>query len=379
MTERQATDVSPTSQQHDAPSQIDRRGFFRGAAALTVGGLGATAALAQATAAERPRGARRWGSASSKSRRPARCAGPGATRPIGCARARRRPQRRHRRRRPERPLDRVRPQAQRRRPRRRHRPSRAGPGRHLAHDRAHASAAHAEDAGRARSSATPRSASARGTRRLNGPAAFDALDRIPRLAWADYLDWFQQATGTKVRYGTRLVEIEPQGDVLRLHLESDGVRRVETTRKLVLANGYAGAGGPNVPDFVRALPAERVDAHDRPHSVRDAGRQGRRRHRRGLVGVRCGGRRARERRGRGASVQPPVVHRLSGAGAAGAAQRRRRRLRRPTAATRTCSSSPTSCPTSCAGETSCSAIAASRPCRSTRSSARSRSRASTSI
>ncbi|HSG65683.1 MAG TPA: NAD(P)/FAD-dependent oxidoreductase [Gammaproteobacteria bacterium] len=91
---------------------------------------------------------------------------------------------------------------------------------------------------------------------LNGPDAFDALDRIPRLAWADYVDWFQQVTGTIVRHRTRLVEIEPQGDLLRLHLESEGVRRVETTRKLVLANGYAGAGGPNVPGFLRALPAD---------------------------------------------------------------------------------------------------------------------------
>src|SRR5690606_28580488 len=89
---------------------------------------------------------------------------------------------------------------------------------------------------------------------LNGAEAFDSLDRIPRLAWADYLDWFQQVTGTAVRYGTRLVEIEPQGNLLRLHLESDGVRRIATTRKLVLANGYAGAGGPNVPDALRALP-----------------------------------------------------------------------------------------------------------------------------
>jgi cation diffusion facilitator CzcD-associated flavoprotein CzcO len=91
---------------------------------------------------------------------------------------------------------------------------------------------------------------------LNGPEAFDALDRIPRLAWADYVDWFQQVTDTAVRYRTRLVEIEPQGDRLRLHLESEGVRRVETTRKLVLANGYAGAGGPNLPGFLRGLPAD---------------------------------------------------------------------------------------------------------------------------
>jgi cation diffusion facilitator CzcD-associated flavoprotein CzcO len=89
---------------------------------------------------------------------------------------------------------------------------------------------------------------------LHGPEAFDKLDRIPRLAWADYLAWFQQATNTTVRYRTPLLEIEPQGDILRLHLEAEGARRVETTRKLVLANGYAGAGGPNVPDFIRALP-----------------------------------------------------------------------------------------------------------------------------
>jgi cation diffusion facilitator CzcD-associated flavoprotein CzcO len=89
---------------------------------------------------------------------------------------------------------------------------------------------------------------------LNGPAAFDALDRIPTLAWADYIDWFQQVTGTMVRYRTRLLEIDAQGDLLRLHLESEGTRRVETTRKLVLANGYAGAGGVIVPEFMRVLP-----------------------------------------------------------------------------------------------------------------------------
>jgi cation diffusion facilitator CzcD-associated flavoprotein CzcO len=91
---------------------------------------------------------------------------------------------------------------------------------------------------------------------LNGPEAFAALDRIPRLVWADYLSWFRQTTGTEIRYRTRLLEIEPQGDLLRLHLESDGAERIETTRKLVLATGYAGAGGPNVPDFLRALPTD---------------------------------------------------------------------------------------------------------------------------
>jgi cation diffusion facilitator CzcD-associated flavoprotein CzcO len=91
---------------------------------------------------------------------------------------------------------------------------------------------------------------------LHGAEAFDALDRIPRLAWADYLDWYRAVAGTRIRYRTRLLEIEPQGDMLRLHLETEGVRREETTRKLVLANGYAGAGGANLPGFIRALPHE---------------------------------------------------------------------------------------------------------------------------
>jgi len=104
---------------------------------------------------------------------------------------------------------------------------------------------------------------------LHGPAAFDALDRIPRLEWADYLAWFQQVTDTKVRYRTRLVEIEPAGDLLRLHLESDGEQRVETTRKLVLATGYAGAGGPEIPDVLHALPP-RVWTHSTGQIPRDA-------------------------------------------------------------------------------------------------------------
>ena len=90
---------------------------------------------------------------------------------------------------------------------------------------------------------------------LHGPEAFDALDRIPRLAWADYLSWYERVTEAQVRYRTRLVEIEPAGDLLRLHLQVDGTPRTETTRKLVLASGFAGAGGVHVPDILDGIPA----------------------------------------------------------------------------------------------------------------------------
>ncbi|HTT04774.1 MAG TPA: FAD/NAD(P)-binding protein [Steroidobacteraceae bacterium] len=90
---------------------------------------------------------------------------------------------------------------------------------------------------------------------LHGPRAFDGLDRIPRLVWSDYLAWYEQITAAQVRYRTRLLDIEPIGDVLRLHLETEGTPRTQTTRKLVLASGYSGAGGASVPGFLRALPA----------------------------------------------------------------------------------------------------------------------------
>ena len=84
----------------------------------------------------------------------------------------------------------------------------------------------------------------------HGAAAYDALDRIPRLDWAAYLDWYRKLVGVPVRYSTRLVRIEPAGDHLRLHLEKGGATRVETTRKLILASGFAGSGGAFVPDVV---------------------------------------------------------------------------------------------------------------------------------
>lgn len=99
---------------------------------------------------------------------------------------------------------------------------------------------------------------------LQGPQAFDRLDRIPREVWADYLTWYEQITAAQVRYRTRLLDIEPAGDLLRLHLESDGMPRTETTRKVVLASGYAGAGGANVPGFLHALPADRWTHTDQP-------------------------------------------------------------------------------------------------------------------
>lgn len=99
----------------------------------------------------------------------------------------------------------------------------------------------------------------------HGQEAYAAIDRIPRTAWAEYLDWFRGITGTAVRYGTRLVRFEPVTGAavphFRLHLEVDGAPRTDTARKLIFANGVAGSGAPFVPDLLATAVSQGLAAH----------------------------------------------------------------------------------------------------------------------
>ena len=95
----------------------------------------------------------------------------------------------------------------------------------------------------------------------NGADAYAAIDRIPRTDWADYLRWYRHFLGIAIRYGTRLRRIEPADHHFRLELEIDGRQAVETTRKIVLATGFAGYGGPYVPPALRDALPPRFFAH----------------------------------------------------------------------------------------------------------------------
>ena len=91
---------------------------------------------------------------------------------------------------------------------------------------------------------------------LHGPAAFEQLNRIATGDWADYLTWFQRQVGIETRWGIRVTDIEPDGPGLRLTLEQAGRRWTEYTRKLVLAGGVAGTGGPHLPAVLAELPRQ---------------------------------------------------------------------------------------------------------------------------
>jgi cation diffusion facilitator CzcD-associated flavoprotein CzcO len=85
-----------------------------------------------------------------------------------------------------------------------------------------------------------------------GAAAFVELGRAPRPMWMDYLRWFRRVMRVEVENDTRVGLIAPRGDgLLALSL---GTTEPLLCRRVVLATGRDGLGGPAIPDFAARLP-----------------------------------------------------------------------------------------------------------------------------
>lgn len=92
----------------------------------------------------------------------------------------------------------------------------------------------------------------------HGKGAWDALNKVPKDEWMDYLNWFRGLLKLPVENDIRLTLVEPDGDYLRLTVERGGKRDTLYTRKLVRTAGIAGCGGKHVPAILRdGLPADR--------------------------------------------------------------------------------------------------------------------------
>ncbi|SAL22479.1 FAD-dependent oxidoreductase [Caballeronia choica] len=96
----------------------------------------------------------------------------------------------------------------------------------------------------------------------HGEASYADIERIGRAQWAEYLAWYRHFLDIPIRYGTTLTLVEPVGTHFRLHLTirtAEGVeQRVETARKIVLCNGVAGNGKPNIVPPLTGLPSNRL-------------------------------------------------------------------------------------------------------------------------
>ncbi|MDW5444096.1 NAD(P)/FAD-dependent oxidoreductase [Polaromonas sp. SM01] len=94
-----------------------------------------------------------------------------------------------------------------------------------------------------------------------GLTAWEALDKIPRLQWMDYLRWYRRVLALDLRNQQRVLAVIPRADgLVQLDLvddtQADAPYQV-LARHVVLATGRDGLGGPWVPDWALALPRDR--------------------------------------------------------------------------------------------------------------------------
>lgn len=95
-----------------------------------------------------------------------------------------------------------------------------------------------------------------------GEDEWEALHRIPRPMWMDYLRWYRKVLDLPVENETEVVRIRPHDGLLRLDLAGRGAREEAILcRRLVMATGREGLGAPNIPGFVADLPRGEVWAH----------------------------------------------------------------------------------------------------------------------
>ncbi|SFB17118.1 Predicted flavoprotein CzcO associated with the cation diffusion facilitator CzcD [Poseidonocella pacifica] len=88
-----------------------------------------------------------------------------------------------------------------------------------------------------------------------GRAAWDALDKIPKGQWMDYLRWYRRVLDLPVRNETRLTDLRGDGNLLRATLDGPERSVVVSARRVVLATGRSGLGGGAVPEVLTSVPA----------------------------------------------------------------------------------------------------------------------------
>ncbi|MEI4472906.1 NAD(P)/FAD-dependent oxidoreductase [Frigidibacter sp. MR17.24] len=80
-----------------------------------------------------------------------------------------------------------------------------------------------------------------------GTAAWEALGKIPKGQWMDYLRWYRRVLRLPVRNDTRMTDLRGAGDLLAVTLQGPAGTEVVRARRVVLATGRSGLGGGAVP------------------------------------------------------------------------------------------------------------------------------------
>jgi cation diffusion facilitator CzcD-associated flavoprotein CzcO len=85
-----------------------------------------------------------------------------------------------------------------------------------------------------------------------GAEAWEALDKIPKGQWMEYLVWYRKVLDLPVRNEVKMTGISFVDDLIAIDLEGAETGRV-LARHLVLATGRSGLGGFAVPQFLEGV------------------------------------------------------------------------------------------------------------------------------
>jgi len=91
---------------------------------------------------------------------------------------------------------------------------------------------------------------------LHGEAGWQALDKIPRGVWMDYLIWFRAVLALPVTNGIAVQSVAPGPDgLIAVRTDTEGTL---LTRRVVLATGRDGLGGLRLPGWVPSPRGPRI-------------------------------------------------------------------------------------------------------------------------
>ncbi|MBP3039221.1 NAD(P)/FAD-dependent oxidoreductase [Bacillaceae bacterium Marseille-Q3522] len=96
-----------------------------------------------------------------------------------------------------------------------------------------------------------------------GQQGWDALDKIPRGDWMNYLRWYRKVLQLPVVNEVKLKLIEPRAEGMhRLHIEGNGAPSCHLlARKVILATGIQGGGEWHVPPMIARKLPRRLYSH----------------------------------------------------------------------------------------------------------------------
>lgn len=106
-----------------------------------------------------------------------------------------------------------------------------------------------------------------------GAEAWEALGKIPKEAWRDYLDWYRDVLGIAVENEAEVTAIRPAPEHVAVDVATRSGTRRHYARHVVLATGIEGTGRWWMPSFLEAMPRHLVaHAADEIDFTRLAGR-----------------------------------------------------------------------------------------------------------